>query len=180
MIKWFLNLLGRDSIFDIRPKKVVGPWVVVGLGAGDWVKMRDLIQVAVFDNQDTESRYHSYMGYQMRAIALSVRSKWGFPLFDPDDSDELVKIAAYPQSLLEEALEAVADLSGMDWLKPVEPSEQKEPTDTPVVKKEPLPDELPEGAVPEDFDDGLDYSDEKEVVEVNPLKACVTDGSSTA
>jgi len=176
MIKWILNLFGRDPIFDVRPKQVVGPWVIVGLGAGECLRLRDLIH-EIYSQSDEQTKYHSYIGYQMRLIALSVRSKSGFPLFNPDDQKDLIRVSAYPQATIEEALEVITDLSGLDWLKPE--NKTTAPTVSAPVEKEPLPDVIPEGMVPEDFDDGLDYADEKEVVEVNPSNACVTADSST-
>lgn len=179
MIKWFLNLLGRDSIFDIRPKKTVGPWVVVGLGAGEVTRLRDLIH-EVYSQSDEKTRYHQFIGYQFRLIALSVRSKSGFPLFNPDKTKDLIKVSAYPQAVIDETMEVICEISGLDWLKPSKKSES-ETSDTVAVNKEPLPDVLPEGSVPEDFDDGLDFSDEKEegTSSENPSKACVTADSST-
>jgi hypothetical protein len=109
------NWLGKDTLFGVRGTKESGPWIISEMGAADRNILIALVD-ALFKLEDKEQQAEDWMCIRMQALAICVRNKYGYRLYDPLNNEHLVALAQYPDSVLNEALKTVNDLCHMPWL----------------------------------------------------------------
>ncbi len=110
------TLLGKDPIFKHRPSKASGPFTLAALSATDrqmFIEMTGQIMAI----EDPTLRVANFNAMRFQAIAASARTKRGYYMFDPLNQSHLQKVAAYPETVISEALDVVDELTGMPWLK---------------------------------------------------------------
>lgn len=118
-LPWILQigtLLGKDPVFKYRAKEVVGPWVLTELNGADRQAFADLTN-HIMGMKDPD-RTEKIIQMKQQVIAAAARNKRGYFILDPMKRSHLNKVAALPDSVLNKALEVIAEQSGMPWLVP--------------------------------------------------------------
>lgn len=110
----FGTLLGKDAHFHRRDQELLHDYVVVGISAMERAQLMEVFNSTV-SIEDTQERYFRMMSLQAQAIALSLRNKRGYFVFDSLNEKHLRRIIQYPDRVLEDWLCKIAELSDMPW-----------------------------------------------------------------
>jgi len=120
-----VTLNGRASFYSFAKSKQIGPWLLLELSAADREKLRELaVEVSAIVDDTDRARRWAYM--KMLVIASCAVNKRGWYLYDPLNKHHLNTVADMPDRLIEQALEAIDELSAMPWLRPPRPEIQHE------------------------------------------------------
>ncbi len=118
-LPWVLRvgtLLGKDPVFKYRAKETVGSWVLTELNGADRQVFADLTN-RIMDMEEPD-RTRQIIQMKQQVIAAAARNKRGYFVLDPLKREHLAKVALHPDSVLDKALEVIAEQSGMPWLVP--------------------------------------------------------------
>ena len=112
------TLLGKDPTFNARKTRDIGPFVVAELSAGDRQTLRNMAMSYSADNElSNQEKENKFFDLRLQAIAATARNKNGYFLFNPMSVKDMQKIAGYPSTVLENALDAIAEISSEPFLR---------------------------------------------------------------
>ncbi|GGA80789.1 hypothetical protein GCM10011369_23440 [Neiella marina] len=121
-IKSWLNgfSLPKDANFKQRTvaRQKLGNWLLVELGANDYVLIHDMLAKIQLSDQDEADKNRELIGLRYMALAMSLRTRSGRIPLDWQNQDDLMHLANLPNSRVIPALDAIAILSGIDWITP--------------------------------------------------------------
>ena len=121
------TFLGKDKLYKSRMKRDIGPFCIAELSAADRQMLLTLARNYYANDQTTDAEKElQFIGLRLQAIAASARNKRGYILFDPMKKTDLDKVSKYPQSVLNKALDAIADISGLPFLRTAPEAEDPE------------------------------------------------------
>ena len=112
--------LPKDPNFKFRDvaKQRLGHLLVVELGANDYVIIHDMLAKIQLEETDDATKSRELIGLRYMALAMSLRTKRGRIPFDWQDENDLLYLATLPQSKVLPVLDAIASLSGIEWITP--------------------------------------------------------------
>ena len=122
---------GKDPTYSTRKKKDIGPFYVAELSGGDAQTLLNLARSYANDSETTQQeKENNFFDMRLQAIAAAARNKRGYFLFDPMSVKDIQAVASYPGSVIENALDAISDLSGQKFLRanPLPEDDQENPS----------------------------------------------------
>ena len=124
-----------DPLFARRPqaKGGFGNWVLVELGATDYVMLQDTLHNIHHADSTIEQKGRQILGLRYQALAMSLRTKRGKIPLDWRSESDLMWLASLPYSEVLPALEQIAVLSDIPWLSPTQKSESADNDQTSSV-----------------------------------------------
>jgi hypothetical protein len=119
---WVLFKRPSDPLFHRRPKAKsgFGKWLLVELGATDYVILMDTLHSIHSSNADIEVKGRELMGLRYQALAMSLRTKRGKIPLDWRSPTDLMWLASLPYSETSAALGQISELSDIPWLSPLQ------------------------------------------------------------
>lgn len=114
---WFLP---KDPSFKQRvvAQQKFGSLILVELGASDYVIIHDMLAKIQLEDKDDATKSREMIGLRYMALAMSLRTRAGRIPLDWQDQNDLLYLATLPYSQVIPALDAIALLSGIDWITP--------------------------------------------------------------
>lgn len=109
-----------DPLFKRRPQapELFGDWVLVELGATEYVILMDTLHTIHNNDSDIETKGREILGLRYQALAMSCRTKSGKQPLDWRSEVDLMWLARLPYSEVVPALKQIAKLSDLPWLSP--------------------------------------------------------------
>lgn len=118
----------KDPHFKLRPvaEQRFGRWLLVELGANDYVVLIDLLSRIQHSDVDSDTKGQQMVGLRYMALAMSLRTPFGRVPLDYNNQADLLWLGNQPYSQLVQPLKAIAQLSDIPWLDPDFMAEQVE------------------------------------------------------
>jgi hypothetical protein len=131
---WAAYRRPSDPLFKRRPKAKLGfgKWLLVEVGATDYVILMDTLHNIHRTDADIERKGRELMGLRYQALAMSLRTKRGKIPLDWRSPTDLMWLASLPYSEVSVALEQISELSDIPWLNPLQQNQDPPATDQDV------------------------------------------------
>lgn len=130
LIKWFpFWFLKKDLIFNARKvasKKFFNGWQIVELGGEENIILTDMYYQIASSADEHSVKINKIIGLRFQALAMALRRGKRIPL-NWQDPLHITWLSKLPNSILIPALDAVSELSGIDFIGPTV-SAQKQST----------------------------------------------------
>lgn len=108
-----------DPRFKSRPRhpSVFGDWVIVEMGANEYVLVSDALHNIVNSADEHDHKSRRIMALRLQCLAMSIRTHRGRIPFNWQRLEHLQELGLLPITTINTMLDCVAELSELPWLK---------------------------------------------------------------